>query len=367
MWLRLWNDLAKHRKRSCGRDVYWQLKSVGFFWMSNGRLSTQKEKAERKKKIDVSNPIQESVLQMGFNNKAMKYAWANNMERNMGVSWQLEAQKAKKRKKRKGSKREFIMSENRKNVLIQIDAIFCHVTKKIGSTTTFSRFSLRPPGIYLPYTLTLGFHCNDLHLLLLLSLSASLPVSRHQACVITNTPSQPPSKNCPGWYSLHLSPRSSCFPTAAGSATSGRVIKPDWALWTWLGSRYEARQQRDESGGRREQGAGGESGMKDRKTETGCLSFSKAAFTSTSPLVFCGRVGARRRFCWWSHHSRLASHLSSVIVNIRCRSIHIQMGLGLEHKLLPGPILWFSRELFKFRFLIFMPYLTRKKKPQSSE
>lgn len=162
-----------------------------------------------------------------------------------------------------------------------------------------------------------------------------LPFSRHQVRVITNTLLQPssskknPTKNPrPGWYSLHFSPRSSRFPTAAGSAMSWRVIKPDWALRTWLGSRYEARQQRDESGWgeRRRRGAGRESGMKDRKTETGCLSFSKAAFTSTLPPAFCRRQRVRGWFCRWIHHRRLATHTSSAIGNIACGSIYVQKG-----------------------------------------
>lgn len=263
MSLRLWIDLAKHRKRSCGRDGSWLLKSVGCFRMSNGRLYQPRRRAERKKKEKKkgSNPIKETVLQMGQNNKAMKHAWANNTERNTGASWQLEAQRAKKRFQRC----EFITHERKREKCAHSN--WCHLLscdkeiellnklfKVFLDTPRESAFRLtlrRPPPPLLPPLLPPPplAACQP----------ASLPVSWHQARVITNTPlNRPPPKKKPrpGWYSLHLSPRSSRFPTAAGSATSGRVIKPDWALRTWLGSRYEARQQRDESGGggRREPG-----------------------------------------------------------------------------------------------------------------
>lgn len=56
---------------------------------------------------------------------------------------------SKRKEQKKGSKdvNSSLMRENGKNVLIQIDAIFCHVTKRSSSSTSFSRFSLRPPGI----------------------------------------------------------------------------------------------------------------------------------------------------------------------------------------------------------------------------
>lgn len=123
MSLRLWIDLAKHCKWSCGRDGSWLLKSVGCFRMSNGRLYQPRRRAERKKKEKKkgSNPIKETVLQMGQNNKAMKHAWANNTERNTGASWQLEAQRAKKRFQRC----EFITHERKREKCAHSN--WCHL------------------------------------------------------------------------------------------------------------------------------------------------------------------------------------------------------------------------------------------------
>lgn len=59
----------------------------------------------------------------------------------------LTARSAKSKKKGSKDVNSSLMRENGKNVLIQIDAIFCHVTKRSSSSTSFSRFSLRPLGI----------------------------------------------------------------------------------------------------------------------------------------------------------------------------------------------------------------------------
>lgn len=55
---------------------------------------------------------------------------------------------SKRKEQKRGSKdvNSSLMRENGKNVLIQIDAIFRRVTKQSSSSTSFSRFSLRPPG-----------------------------------------------------------------------------------------------------------------------------------------------------------------------------------------------------------------------------
>ncbi len=119
-----------------------------------------------------------------------------------------------------------------------------------------------------------------------------------------------------GWYSSHLR-FLLVLHRHSWKHYKQSVIKPDWALRTWPGSRYEACQQRDEVGGESLE----VSGMKDRKRR-GCLSFSKAAFTSTSPPDICRCGEAEELKAVWRGFLAMKSSPGSAFVHLTCQQTY---------------------------------------------